>query len=161
VAIEERSLVLRCEFIIVTIMYHFLISNAWYSLAIMWNVTYFIFLYFPTRGTRYVFGNTMIAFPLYCFPTFWKCFNNAALFRRLVSQKYCQILISKIQYLHSAKSCCLRGRRELRSSLTSPTQPRLNRGVTAGNPRFNLGQTAVDPRSNRGRPEVEPPSTRG
>jgi hypothetical protein len=64
-------------------------------------------------------------------------------------------LILVVIYIYTRQSRVAFGvRRELRSSLTSPTQPRLNRGVTAGNPRFNRGQTGF----TRGQTEDDPKS---
>jgi hypothetical protein len=64
------------------------------------------------------------------------------------------ILIFKIQYLHSAKSCCLRVPPWIavkpHFAHTTAVEPRAIRGSTASEPRLTRGRTEVGPRSNLG-----------
>ena len=103
------------------------------------------------RWTRYVFGNTKIAFPLYCFPSFWIHLKDAASF---ISQKSCCFWFLKYSiYTWQSRAafqfCC-----ELRSNLTSPTQPRCNHGRYKVGPRANHSWSEVEPSKIRVRPAV-------
>jgi hypothetical protein len=94
------------------------------------------------------------SFPIVLLPNLLNTFKIA---------KILLILIFKIQYLHSAKSCCLRISPWIavkpHFAHTTAVELRAIRGLTAGEPRLIRGRIEVGPKSNLGWSAVKPRST--
>jgi hypothetical protein len=91
------------------------------------------------------------SFPIVLLPNLLNTFKIA---------KILLILIFKLQYLHSAKSCCLQVPPWIavkpHFAHTTAVEPRWNRGRSEVQPRLTRDRTEVGPRSNLGWFAVNP-----